>query len=683
VPYNTIIEQNAAEFEKLLAPENVLQHHSGVTYDDSGEEMNRKRYSTENWDFPVVVTSSVRFFESLFSNRPSDCRKLHNIADSVIVFDEAQMLPVPYLIPCVKAIRELIRSYGCTAVLATATQSALEPYFGDIKPTEITEAPDELYTFLKRVTIRQMPDPLTDDELAVSLGALPQTLCIVNTRRHAQTLFQKLRRLQPDGTFHLSTTMYPEHRSRVLAEIRERLRDNLPCRVVSTSLVEAGVDLDFPTVYRAEAGLDSVIQAAGRCNREGKRCADESFVYVFKSSEHKAPDSIKFNIAATIQATRGREDIASPDVIKAYFEQLFYNKGDKELDRKGIVPLLDSGLSEFSFPLKMVADKFNIIENDTKTVYVLTEVPELEKRLRSGERTRELFRALGRYSVSLYEADYRNIHTLGWIERIETDSEILLLQSRDYDNDFGISLTPEGGKAIIVEKKSPGYGFKTEIWGEYACFSRPELKVERVSYEVITPSAARGILEAVMWKPAIKYVIDEIAVCSPIRFENIRRNEVNSKASAGKPYIAATDDRAQRAAMVLRDVRYVVTAHFEMTDKAGEADNEGKFADMIKRRLKSGQHFHMPYLGTREFPANIRLIENGEQPPTPIDDTRSLGLMLYDIDYIKHTEKVKGRDASGKNTEVEIEVVDDWISTYFMAELDRGVIDLRKVEVLR
>jgi CRISPR-associated protein Cas5d len=214
------------------------------------------------------------------------------------------------------------------------------------------------------------------------------------------------------------------------------------------------------------------------------------------------------------------------------------------------------------------------------------------------------------------------------------------------------------------------YGFKVEIWGERACFTRPELKVERVSYEVITPSAARGIIEAVMWKPAIRYIIDEIAVCAPIRFENLRRNEVDFKASKSKEYIAASDERAQRATMMLRDVRYVVTAHFEMTDKAGEGDNEGKFADMIKRRLREGKNYHMPCFGTQEFPANIRLIEDGK-PPMPIDETRSLGLMLYDIDYVKELDK----DGN--------ELVTEWIPTYFLANMARGVIDLRKAEVLR
>ncbi len=214
------------------------------------------------------------------------------------------------------------------------------------------------------------------------------------------------------------------------------------------------------------------------------------------------------------------------------------------------------------------------------------------------------------------------------------------------------------------------YGFRVEIWGEYACFSRPELKVERVSYDVITPSAARGVLEAVMWKPAIRYVIDEIAVCAPIRFENIRRNEVGFVMNNQEPKVAS-ENRQQRAAMVLKNVRYLVSAHFEMTDKAGPEDNEGKFAEMIRRRLEKGQNFHTPYLGAREFPAKVRLVGEGDNAPEPIDETRDLGLMLYDIDYI--TEKSK----DGKT------VVKEFKPKYFMARMEKGIIDLRNAEVLQ
>jgi CRISPR-associated protein Cas5d len=247
------------------------------------------------------------------------------------------------------------------------------------------------------------------------------------------------------------------------------------------------------------------------------------------------------------------------------------------------------------------------------------------------------------------------------------------------------------GTQLYAERLSEikmNYGFKVEIWGDYACFSRPELKVERVSYDIMTPSAARGILEAVLWKPAIKYVIDEIAVCAPVRFENLRRNEVSNKASPTKAFIVASENRAQRAAMILRDVRYVVTAHFEMTDRVGERDNEGKFADSIKRRLRNGQNYHTPYLGAREFPAKIRLIEDNSAP-APIDETRSLGLMLYDLEYVKQIQpdgKDFIRETVKPGMDIYRETVLNWNPQYFMANMVNGVIKVPKPgseEVLR
>lgn len=225
-------------------------------------------------------------------------------------------------------------------------------------------------------------------------------------------------------------------------------------------------------------------------------------------------------------------------------------------------------------------------------------------------------------------------------------------------------------------------GFSVEISGEYACFSRPELKVERVSYDIITPSAARGILEAVFWRPAIRYVIDEIRVCNPIMFDNIRRNEVKSKASISKKHIFATEDRIQRASLVLKNVRYIITAHFEpVLDKLnlpnkpnGETSdtladgtfNHGKFSEIVTRRIKKGQCFHQPYLGTREFPAQLQLIEN-ENYPAAINEDRDFGLMLYDIDYVKD----KG------------DIVVDFIPTYFRAVMKQGIVNLRNIEVLK
>ena len=227
------------------------------------------------------------------------------------------------------------------------------------------------------------------------------------------------------------------------------------------------------------------------------------------------------------------------------------------------------------------------------------------------------------------------------------------------------------------------HGFKIEIKGNYALFCRPELKVERVSYDVITPSAARGILEAVFWKPAIRYVIDQITVCSHIQFDSIRRNEVNSKISYVSPqkaakdlangnlYLASNADRAQRSARVLRCVRYLIDVHFELTDKVGASDNEGKYAEMIKRYHRKGMNFHAPYLGVREFPAKVRLIEEGESLPEPIDESRDLGLMLYDMEYSKE------KDENGNTW------VTEFRPTFFWANMQNGILDLRDVEVLR
>ncbi|MDR3310179.1 MAG: CRISPR-associated helicase Cas3', partial [Oscillospiraceae bacterium] len=396
VPYNTIIEQNSKVFEDILGAENVLRHHSNANYDGDENENDAKRFAAENWDYPVIVTSSVQFFESLFAAKPGKCRKLHNIAESVIIFDEAQMIPQPYLLPCVRAIRELAEVYGATAVLATATQSSLDRYFAPLSPQEITENPGELYEFLRRVTLVRIDEPLTGSELTGRLRGHKQVLCIVNTRRQAQRIFAGLaENTESGGTFHLSTTMYPEHRTRVLAKIRCLLRNGKPCRVVSTSMVEAGVDLDFPTVFREEAGLDSIVQAAGRCNREGGRPPDESFVYIFKSADHNPPRAMAAAIGAFEQTARRYADLSSLDAVAAFFEQLFYNKGDGALDAEEILKKIERSGKSFSFPFREIADSVKIIDDDSVSLYVLRDAPELETRFRKGERTRELFRAAG------------------------------------------------------------------------------------------------------------------------------------------------------------------------------------------------------------------------------------------------------------------------------------------------
>ena len=205
-----------------------------------------------------------------------------------------------------------------------------------------------------------------------------------------------------------------------------------------------------------------------------------------------------------------------------------------------------------------------------------------------------------------------------------------------------------------------GYGIKIRVSGDYALFTRPEMKVERVSYDIITPSAARGIIEAVYWKPAIRWVIDKIHVLNEIEFTNIRRNEVSEKASERKPYLVATEIRQQRAALVLKNVDYIIEAHFDMTDKAGEEDTKEKHYNIVLRRLRKGQHFHAPCLGTREFGAKVELIEDGAIPQSALKDNRDLGWMLYDLDF-SDSEDIKPQ--------------------FFKASLKDGVLDLTDLEV--
>lgn len=257
-PYTSIIEQNADVYRGLFGSDNVLEHHADFDFDTLGDSGGRMRLAAENWDAPVVVTTNVQVFESLHSDKTSRCRKLHNIAGSVIILDEAQMIPTDYLRPCVRALAELVNRYGCTVLLCTATQPAINPFFAEtgLSVKEVAGDVDRLFDTLRRVTYIGL-GKIDDSGLARRLASHNQALCIVNSRAQAKNLFNSLVELAgEDGCYHLSTLMHPAHRRSTLKEIRTRLASGAPCCVVSTSLVEAGVDLDFPVVYRAVAGLD-------------------------------------------------------------------------------------------------------------------------------------------------------------------------------------------------------------------------------------------------------------------------------------------------------------------------------------------------------------------------------------------------------------------------------------------
>ena len=448
IPYTSIIEQTAKVFRDILGEEAVLEHHSNVLYDaedEAGPETLRLMQATENWDMPVIVTTAVQFFESLYACRSSQCRKLHNIAGSVVVFDEAQMLPLSYLRPCVHAISQLVKHYHVSALLCTATQPALEPLFREFLPGQLPRELCPPGTFrqeaFRRVTFRQA-GKLTWDGLAEQLNSSQQVLCIVNARKSAQEIFS---RLKGDGCFHLSTLMYPAHRQAKLEEIRARLADGRPCRVVSTSLIEAGVDVDFPAVWREEAGLDSILQAAGRCNRNGRRPAADSIVTVFQG-ESKPPKLFSAAIEVGRMVMERHADISSSQAIHDYFHELLAVKGRSAQDVQEILPMIRSEV----FPFRKVAEAFHLIDTPTRTVYIpLEKGAALVRRLRSGERDRSLFRDLGRYGVSVYEGHFQALDQSGSLELLE-DGSAILTDTALYDAQKGLSLEADIGRALFV-----------------------------------------------------------------------------------------------------------------------------------------------------------------------------------------------------------------------------------------
>ena len=355
------------------------------------------------------------------------------------------MIPIPYLRPCIWSISQLVANYNVSVVLCTATQPALETIFREFLPQvsmkELCPPDTCQWEMFRRVTF-QRAGSLTWDELAAQLNTHSQVLCIVNTRKAAQEVYG---RLNGTGSFHLSTLMCPCHRKEQLREIRRRLKAGLPCRVVSTSLIEAGVDVDFPTVFREHAGLDSILQAAGRCNREGRRSPKESIVHIF-DGEGKIPPLFSAAIGAGKAVISRHNDITSQVAIHDYFSELLDLKGMDAQDKEQILPLIQS---EF-FPFRTVAERFHLIDSPVRTVYIpWGDGSELLQKLCAGSRERTLFRHLGEYGVSIYEQHFAALEMAGDIEVLENNVAILRNSSL-YSEQTGLSLEADNGKGLFI-----------------------------------------------------------------------------------------------------------------------------------------------------------------------------------------------------------------------------------------
>lgn len=459
IPFTSIIEQTAQVYRDLFepgfGPDYVLEHHSAVAprerpedggCDAEGERLRRARLAAENWAAPLVVTTSVQFFESLFSNRPSDCRKLHRIGRSVILFDEVQTLPprlVPSLLSAVRLLTDPAGSYGATAVFMTATQPAFAaagnalPYGWN--PVEISSEPEAMAEALRRTRI-ELPgrdESASWEDIARRLAASPQSLCVVNTTKDARQLFQLLRSLASEGSFHLSARLCPAHRREKLDAVRDCLSGGLPCRLVSTQLIEAGVDVDFPIAFRALGPLDSIIQTAGRCNREGRH-AEPCPVVVFRPADGGLPRGAYGLAKSKTEEFLARHPDAGnqlhlPGFYASYFSELYGLLGPKSREDDPVFAASEA----LDFP--QASEECRIVGDETRAVLVKWEQgAELAAKLgREKHLTADECRQAQRYSVNLYQSEFFTAQARGYIYQPAGGWNFWVWNS-DYNDDLGL-----------------------------------------------------------------------------------------------------------------------------------------------------------------------------------------------------------------------------------------------------
>ena len=432
IPFTSIIEQTADVYRSALGPlaeAGLVEHHTNL---QPKHDTRSNQFGAENWDAPLVVTTNVQLFESLFAYRTTPCRKLHNLARSVIVLDEAQTIPIELLRPALAALRELVLNYGCSIVLCTATQPALEHRadfdlgLKDVRPIIPDVVP--LFQALRRVEVRTL-GKVPSGDLALLLAKEQAALCIVNTRKHASRLYDQVVEVSEAGDcFHLSTWMCGEHRRAVLKAIRERLLARQPCRVVSTQLVEAGVDLDFPVVYRAEAGFDAIAQAAGRCNREG--LLELGLTHVFEAEEKPPAGLLRAAADAGRELLPHYPDPLAPEAIEAYFRLLYWTQ-KSNWDKHKVMEKMtfDRARGRALLQFREVASAFRMIRDDQLPILVPYDARAviLQDKLMGGSVKFLPQRELQPYLVSVREEAMQQMKNRGFV--MEHESGVWLLHN--------------------------------------------------------------------------------------------------------------------------------------------------------------------------------------------------------------------------------------------------------------
>jgi len=445
LPFISIIDQTAKELKRIFGEEWVLEHHSNYNEDESvnkeiasenlSPEAYAKRLATENWDYPVIVTTSVQFFESLFGNKPSRCRKVHNIAQSVVIFDEVQTLPKELVLSTLSLLRNIQKVMDTSFLFCTATQPAFEKtenFNGIENIVSLVENPKEVFDVTKRVSyssVNQYQPISISDLVNVVLKKDISVLNIFNTKKHALLFYKEIRDKSDFRTFHLSTSMYPAHRKRVIENIRECLGNKEKILVASTQLIEAGVDFDFPCVFREIAPLESIIQSAGRCNREGKM-DNLGEVYIFSLEDHSAPNRQYRSLAEFANSMyKGNEELLfEHDFFGEYYRkvfQLFIPEDKFNIEQ-----------NQQNFNFKKVAESYHLIDNVTTPVFILCdESGYLYEDIRyKPVLSRSDYRAMQQYSVQVYDNFLKNN-----IGRLGRESQGYWLWHGEYSSEYGVS----------------------------------------------------------------------------------------------------------------------------------------------------------------------------------------------------------------------------------------------------
>ena len=467
IPYTSIITQTAMVFREIFGEENILEHHSEVVVEQQGEgdsgdeQMSRLKFLTENWDAPIILTTNVQFFESLFASKPAKCRKVHSIANSVIVMDEVQALPEGFLSPILSAIDTLSEAFHCSILCCSATQPVYDEdlnspddgsdYYtpldtrGDLVPREA-----KYFVPFDRVDYHLEPQTVTSQELAERLAAEHSVLCVVNSRKDAGQVYRALRdlpKVNADEVIHLSRSMCSAHLRRAIETIKDRMREGKPTKVISTQLIEAGVDLDFPCVWRAHSGLGSIIQAGGRCNREGKM-ERRGQVFVFSLADGSRPFG---NIARGCHATKMLlhklsnkiTDPTDPEVIAKYYR--LYFKDIPDFDTEGIEKNLTEDPEDINF--ESAAERFKLIDEEGTFPVIVPYMEEgkaLVRKIRNHEiLTRKDYHRMQEYSVSLRQGDYSTLLSHGNIEQIPWGEDFIsvLVDDECYDSVAGVVIS--------------------------------------------------------------------------------------------------------------------------------------------------------------------------------------------------------------------------------------------------